>query len=264
MHCFSVVTGMTTKILLVAIATLMPATLLAAQTTVTAKDSADQQIHEWLKARAARALAEHNVETARGSAGQKGRLRILSLADMDAPASITSSVLAGIDERRKGPLRVPAGAIPSTTDVVGGLTATRRNSAELQQRPGPALADVSRTPLAAAERVHTAPSGSTNGGTWTGVSRTYRLPQVGVIILSEDDYHASGTELTVIRETLNEDVNGVPAIAYSARSEDGRGKADIRWVTAQRAYALTLLTDDGSRIEQDQALLLQIARGIQP
>lgn len=181
---------------------------------------------------------------------------------MDAPVAITSRVREGIVERSRGPIQVASGAIPSTAEVVAGLANTRRSNAELEQRLGYAPADISRTPIGAAELLSTAPSGTINGATSTGVSRTYRVPKVGVVILSEDDYLASGTELTVIRETLNEDVNGVPAAAYSARSEDGMGKAEVRWVTPHRAYALTLLTDDGSRIEQGQALLLQIARGI--
>lgn len=253
---------MTSQIVLLGVAFLMTAAPLFAQDTSASKDSAYQEIQDWLRARAVKVLEEHKSEVARGSAGKQGQLKIVSLADMDAPAAVTSSVKEGIIERSRGPLLVASGTIPSTAEVVAGLANARRNDAELEQRLGYAPADVSQTPISAAELLSTEPSGAINGATSTGVSRTYRVPKVGVVILSEDDYHASGTELTVIREALNEDVNGVPAVAYSARSEDGMGKAEVRWVTAQRAYSLTLLTDDGRRIEQGQALLLQIARGM--
>ena len=59
--------------------------------------------------------------------------------------------------------------------------------------------------------------GAATGGTltaegWTAVSRLFVAPGVGVSMLEEIDYVASGGGLMMIKEVINEDVNGHPAI----------------------------------------------------
>lgn len=220
------------------------------------------EMAEWTRSLAEKEAREGRDAAARGAAASYGHLEIITLAEMDAPAAVKENVAEGIRKRSKGTLEVAAGAIPSTAELIAGLSNVRRSESELKQRLSYAPADISRTPIAAAELLSTEPYGTIHGSKSTGVSRTYRVPKVGVIILSEDDYIASGTKLTLIRETLNKDVNGTPARSYSARSADGRGKAELRWVTPDRSYFLTLITDDGSRIEQGEELLLQVASSL--
>ena len=214
-----------------------------------------------------RSLALKEVEDGRSAAGRssfagKGQVEIVSLAEMDAPPSVKANMEEGISKRRGGTLAVASGSIPSTAEVIATVSNTRRSDAELKRRLGYTPADISQTLIGAAELLSTEPNGTIHGTTSTGLSRTYRVPKVGVVILSEDDYLASGTKITLIREMLNTEVNGVPARSYAARSEDGRGRAELRWVTPTRSYFLTLITDDGARIEQGEELLLQIAKGI--
>lgn len=198
------------KILLLAAVSVVIAAPLFAQHAAAPRTPADQQTLDWLRAGALGA-AGSGSDVTRGSPVGHGQLRIIPLSEWDAPPSITQSVAQGIMQQSKGSLTVASGAIPSTDEVIGRLSNTRRSDAELKQRLGYAPADISATPIGAAELLSTEPNGTISGGRSTGVSRAYRAPNVGVIILSEDDYHASKTEITLIRETLNEDVNGVPA-----------------------------------------------------
>ncbi len=215
----------------------------------------------------ARSLAEKEAAEARQSpaaeGSREGRLRIVSFADWDAPASIKDNMAEGIRNRRHGPLQVAPGVLRSTSEVIAGLTRVRRSDAELRQRLSYAPADVSGTPIGTAALLSKEPSGMINGERSTGLSRGFQLPVGDIVILAEDDYHASATKLTLIREALNTEVNGTPATSYAARSNDGRGKAELRWVTPIRSYSLTLVTDEGARIQRAEKLLLKIARGIQ-
>lgn len=237
-------------------------TLVFAQHTTPPEAPANQETLDWLKERALKSSEENNFQMARGSATREGQLIIIPLAEWDAPASAKDSVARGIANQSKGTLKAASGSIPSTDEVLGRLADTRRSDAELRQLLGYAPAEISRTPIGAAELLSTEPTGSFKEGKWTGVTRSYRVPKVGVIILEENDYIASGRVITLFRETLNENVNGTPARASASRSDDGKGQAELRWVTPQRSFTLTLYTDEGNRIEQGQALLLQIAKGI--
>lgn len=237
-------------------------------TSIFAQDAAEptphvqQEMADWTRSLALKEVEEGHSAAGRSAMAEKAQVEVISLAEMDAPAAVKANMAEGISKRSRGPLVVASGSIPSTMEVIAGLSNTRRSDAELKRRLAYTPADVSRTPIGAAELLSTEPNGTIHGATSTGLSRTYRVPKVGVVILSEDDYLASGTKLTLIREMLNTDVNGVPARSYAARSEDGRGKAELRWVTPTRSYFLTLITDDGTRIEQGEELLLQIAKGI--
>ncbi|WP_179459956.1 hypothetical protein [Stenotrophomonas sp. JAI102] len=212
-------------------------------------------------------LAEQHATESRTAAANRapaiqGHVEIISLAELDAPASIKENMAEGIKKRSRGTLDVAAGTIPSTSEVIAGLSPVRRSDSELKRRLSYAPADISRTPIGAAELLSTEPNGTVSGDRSTGVSRVYRIPNVGLVILSEDDYLASRTKHTLIRETLNTQVNGVPARSYAARSKDGKGKAELRWITSNRAYLLTLLSDDGGHIEEGEQMLMQIAKGI--
>lgn len=253
---------MKSKILLLAALCAIAAAPISAQNTAGPKDLANQEVLDWIKDKTLEAAERRSSEIAQGYEAKRGQLIIIPLAEWDAPSSVKESVERGITNRSNGAFTVEPGTIPSTEAIIGRLANTRRTDAELKQRLGYVPADLSRTPIGAAELLSTEPSGSINGATSTGVLRAYRVPNVGVIILDEINYVASGREITLIRETFNEYVNGVPARAAAYRSEDGRGQAQLNWVTPLRAYELKLYTDDGDRIEQGQALLLQIAKGL--
>lgn len=249
---------------ILALAAVSFATSLFAQEAVQPRQTPQvpQEMGDWTRSLALKELEEGRSAASRGTPAEQGSVDIISLADMDAPPAVKANMAKGIEKRSEGTLKVAPGIIPSTAEVIAGLSKVRRSDAELKRRLGYTPANISRTPIGAAELLGTEPNGTIHGATSTGLSRTYRVPKVGVIILSEDDYIASGTKLTLIREMLNTDVNGVPARSYTARSEDGRGRTELRWVTPKRSYFLTLITDDGARIEQGEQLLKQIASGI--
>lgn len=224
----------------------------------------DEAMASWMRQKAEQSIIDGQARRATGAGQSKGLLEIRSLADYPAPSAIKQNIAAGIRARSHGPLQVADGAIPSVSSLISTHRSVVRTGAELRQRLSSAPADLSHTALGQAELLSTEPTGTLSAGRSTGLVRLYRLGQGGIIVFSEDDYIASGTKITLIRETLNTDVNGVPARAYAARSNDGRAKAELRWVTPTRSFWLTLITDDGARIESGEKLLMQIANGIGP
>lgn len=214
-----------------------------------------------VKTEAERLASEGRSATARYDSPDASFLKIYSLKDFPASEAVKSIVAAGA-ARGGGVQTVAAGKIPSTAAVIAELSPVRRSNSELERNLSYAPADLSKTPLAAAELLSTEPTGTIGGADSTGVARFFRVPNWGVVQFSEDDYLASKTRIKLIRETLNVDVNGTPARSYSVRSEDGKGLAELRWVTPTRSYGLTLISDDGSRIEAAEMMLMQIAKGI--
>jgi len=189
-------------------------------------------------------------------------LEIVSLKDYDASAQEKNRIASGIRLRTEGPLQVDEGKLPSASEIALGPRTRLRSDAELKEKLSYVPADLSRSSVGPAELLRLEPTGTINDGKSTGLIRTYLLPGSGVLIVSEDDYVASQTRITLIRETLNANVNGVPARAYSAMSKDGRGKAELRWVTPSRSYWLTFITDDSTQLQFGEKLLRQVAQSI--
>lgn len=222
------------------------------------------EISDWMKSEVQRMVSDRRSAAATGAPEAEGALEIYSLRDFPAPQAVKDAMTAGMRGRGDGARTVAAGKIPSTSSVIANLSLVRRSNSEMTRNLSYTPADLSKTPLGAAELLSTEPTGSIHGDRSTGVSRFYRVPNVGLVEFSENDYLASRTRIKLIRETLNVDVNGTPARSYSVRSEDGKGKAELRWVTPSRSYWLTLISDDGTHIEAGEKMLMQIARGITP
>jgi len=189
-------------------------------------------------------------------------LEIVSLKDYDASAQEKNRIASGIQLRTEGPLQVDEGKLPSASEIAMGPRTRIRSDAELKEKLSYVPADLSRSWVGPAELLRLEPTGVIDAGKSTGLIRTYLLPGAGVLVVSEDDYVASQTRITLIRETLNASVNGIPARAYSAMSKDGRGKAELRWVTPSRSYWLTFITDDSTQLQSGEKLLRQVAQSI--
>lgn len=189
-------------------------------------------------------------------------LELVSLKDYHASVQEKNSIASGIQLRSQGPLQVAEGTLPSASAIAMGSRTRLRSDAELKEKLSYIPADLSRSPVGPAELLRVEPTGIVNDGKSTGLIRTYLLPGSGVLVVSEDDYVASQTRITLIRETLNANVNGIPARAYSAKSKDGRGKAELRWVTPNRSYWLTFITDDSAQLQSGEKLLRQVAQSI--
>jgi len=124
------------------------------------------------------------------------------------------------------------------------------------------VVSIEGTAIGAAELLSIEPTGVISRERSTGAVRTYNVPGLGIVVLSEDNYIESGTVITLVEETMNTDVNGYPARSYAARTKDGRGKAEVRWVTPTKSYWMTLVSDDGGHIEQGERTLMHVARAI--
>lgn len=233
----------------------------AAQPPPLSSSATDPAIEAWSQARAKQLIEQSKAQKAREEAPQY--LTITSLSDYPAPPAVKDNIITGIRARERGVLDSPENSIPSTSTIVANLSPAIKTESELRQLLSYTPVNISRTALKDAKLIGTNATGKITSDGATGLVRTFDVPHRGLVILSEDDYLASQTRLTIIRETLNETVNGTPARSYAARSKDGRGKAEVRWVTPQKSYWLTLITDDGSRIEEAESYLLDIARRIE-
>ena len=189
-------------------------------------------------------------------------LELVSLKDYNASVQEKNRIVSGIQLRSAGPLQVEEGPLPSASEIATGFRTRIRSGTELKEKLSYVPADLSRSPVGPAELLRIEPTGTISNGKSTGLIRTYLLPGSGVLVVSEDDYVASQTRITLIRETLNANVNGIPARAYSAMSKDGRGKAELRWVTPNRSYWLTFITDDSTQLQSGEMLLRQVAQSI--
>lgn len=220
----------------------------------------ESEIADWLRAES----EQHAHDTAKRIGRRTGSdyLRIYPLADYPAPDSIKHHIADGMRSRSRGTIEVDAGRIPSVASIEQRLSGRVRTPAELQERLSYAPADISATPLATATLISTEPAGAVDGNRSTGLTRVYRLQDGSLISLTEDDYIASKTTLSLVKESLNTAVNGTPAYTQAVRSKDGRGESQLRWVTPERSYWLSLASDDGAHIEHGQQLLMQIARQI--
>ncbi|ARQ90243.1 hypothetical protein [Stenotrophomonas maltophilia] len=221
----------------------------------------DQEMSAWMRETVDRHLAE-NKQRGTIPLSNEELLEIVSLKDYSAPAEVKKKIANGIQSRSLGPLEVAEGTIPSASTLASSTHTRIRSDAELKEKLSYAPADLSRSPVGPAELLSIEPTGAISNGKSTGLIRTYRIPGSGILVLSEDDYVASQTRITLIRETLNSSVNGTPARTYSARSKDGKGKVELRWVTPQRSYWLTFITDDPTKIEFGEKLLKQVAQSI--
>lgn len=83
------------------------------------------------------------------------------------------------------------------------------------------------------------PSGIKTTEGWTAVSRLIVEPKLGLMMLEEIDYVASGGGLTMIKEAINEDINGRPAIFRAKTSHGGKSITELTWATDQKIYTLS-------------------------
>ena len=68
----------------------------------------------------------------------------------------------------------------------------------------------------------TANGGYTEEG-WTGLSRIFLVPKLGIVALEEVDYVASQGGMAFIKEAINQEVNGFPAILSVKQSRSNKG-----------------------------------------
>lgn len=123
-------------------------------------------------------------------------------------------------------------------------------------------ASVEATALAQAEFKEAYPSGALSGRRWTGVTRVWRAAGLGEVKLSEFKHKRAGAAITVVREWINAEVAGTPAILKTQVNAAGQVQASIAWVTPTTSYRLELSPVATGDIKANEEALLAVANGL--
>lgn len=102
--------------------------------------------------------------------------------------------------------------------------------------------------------------GHTDNG-WTGITRLYQLPQLGLVKLDELDYISSGSGIVVAKEFINEDINGSIAIYLVKQSLSGKSISELTWFTENKMFILSV-TGNINRDDNKYELIVELAEGI--
>ncbi|MGH8557760.1 MAG: hypothetical protein ACRESZ_09920, partial [Methylococcales bacterium] len=82
-------------------------------------------------------------------------------------------------------------------------------------------------------------AGGLREGGWTGLFRLFSVPKLGLVGLEENDYIASRGGFAMIKEAINQEVNGRPAILSVQQSQSGKALSELTWATDRKIYTLT-------------------------
>jgi len=114
--------------------------------------------------------------------------------------------------------------------------------------------------LGVAELIGMEPSGALDGVKSSGLTRFYRLTDVGIVAFNEENFRVPGTTIEVIAEAQNTAVNGLPAQIDMNVDGQGRGRVVLSWAAGDKAYTLTATGD--SDVEGKARVLQVIAAAI--
>lgn len=121
-------------------------------------------------------------------------------------------------------------------------------------------ANLGSSPLSQAVLLGATASGGLTEEGWTGLNRIFVVPKVGLVELNEIDYIDSQGGMAFIKEAINQDVNGYPAILSVKQSRSNKGLTQLTWATDQKIYTLSV-----NRALKDQKSIdefLALARSI--
>jgi len=241
---------------------LSPLTLFVVLSSValphTGPDTVDA-VGRWLHERTLQAASSDPAPGA-GYVPAVGVLRVVALAELDAPEAVRQQLRRQIERNRAGPVRVPDGTIPSPAGLVASLPKTKRADAMLRQRLPSPPTNLLSTVLDVAEMIGMEPSGALEGVNSTGLTRFYRLSDVGIVAFNEENFRMAGTLIEVIAEAQNTTVNGSPAQIDMNVDGQGRGRVVLSWAAGDKAYTLTATGD--SNVERKARVLHEIAAAI--
>ena len=103
-------------------------------------------------------------------------------------------------------------------------------------------------------------SGTYKNGQWSGLSRLYSTEKIGIVSLDENDYVTAQSGIVLIKEAINESINGNPATLRVDKSASGENLIRLMWVTSKKRYVLESNAEDWPLAKE---VLLAIATGIQ-
>lgn len=225
-------------------------------------DAETEAVGAWLRQLTLKGAARQNEMLRQGSTRNEASYVVQSIADLDAPAAVKARFQRQAAAHNAGVKRIAAGAIPSVASLLAQTPDRVLPDAVLRERLPVRPARTDGTPLVHARLINTNWSGTRMGINATGLSRIYLMEGVGIIEFTEDSYRQGTGQIIQFEEALNATVGTTPAMATMEQSADGRGRADLSWVTPTMSYTLKLVTDNGAALEEAAVTLMQIAEGI--
>lgn len=120
--------------------------------------------------------------------------------------------------------------------------------------------DLGNSALSTADLVEVRLGGSYVRGKWTGLARTFEVPDLGIVVLDERDHAATNDSVTVVQEWVNIDVNGHAGTAKTARDASGHSLISVGWTNERKLYSLQLQPSLLNAGASSQEKLVDIAR----
>lgn len=233
--------------------------LVASVSCAHAQQQAVDAVGKWLSERTmSAALADDGPGAMPGI--KEGAYRIVAIDNLDAPEEVKAHFMSQMGNKGQGVIRVPKGTIPSIAELLAVLPTAQRSAAVLRERlPSPPVT-LRGTLLAGAEVIGMEPSGALDGVKSSGLTRYFRVDELGVVALNEENFRASGMTIEVFAESLNTTVNDTPAQLELHEDGHGRAQATLGWALDGKALRLTV-TGDGDAAQKGEALR-SIASGI--
>ena len=120
-------------------------------------------------------------------------------------------------------------------------------------------ASLSGTDLETAKLLGASTAGAYKKEGWTGLVRVFVAPGLGPVVLEEFDFVAGGGGLVMIKEAVNEDINGYPAILRMKKSLSGKSVTELTWVSDRKIFTMRANPAvNGKKADE----LVKIAKGI--
>jgi hypothetical protein len=185
-----------------------------------------------------------------GEAARKARQEISDQARLGSYET-TESVrdLRATTTSRKGRSRRSISALDRTYSTVDEA------QPHLQYEP----ASIRGTRLEHARLIEVATGGGIKDGRWSGVTRTWEVPGLGMVQLDESEFKETGGSITLVREWLNTEVGGKPATLKTMRSPQGKILVSLAWLSDTTDYRLDLQPSDGAVSKANEEALMAIA-----
>lgn len=114
--------------------------------------------------------------------------------------------------------------------------------------------------LSAASLLEVRLGGSHIKGKWTGLARSFDVPELGLVILNETDHAAGKESVTMVKEWVNIEINGQPGTAKTARDASGHTLVTVGWANDRKLYSLQLQPLHPEAHAANQEKLIEIAR----
>ncbi|WP_282247956.1 hypothetical protein [Stenotrophomonas sp. PS02300] len=238
--------------------TLLLAIVLPVGSTYASSEQADA-VGQWLSDRAMRAAEKDEAQGAARSL-EEGVYRLIPLAELDAPEPVKEYFREQFQRSRSGVVRVPKGTIPSQQALIMALPKVWRSDAILRQRLPNPPSDLQKTLLGAAETIGMEPTGTIEGLKSSGLSRFYRVNDIGIVEFNEKNFRVPGGVIEAFVEAQNTDINGTPGQIEMEVDGQGRSRATLVWAGKDKVYTLTA-TGDGD-VERKAIVLQQIAAAV--